>query len=269
MDRLVGFHTVREALRARRRELLRLRYREGLRRRELSELLELARAAGIPAQPEGPDSLGTGLEPGARAQGLVLEAGPLPQLGLDSLLATPDATAGGQAEGRPGRRLVLLDGVEDPQNLGAIARVAEASGAHGLLLAARRSPPLSPAVSRASAGAIEHLPVYRATNLRRSLTLLREAGYWTLGADPACGEDLFDTPDRLWAGDLVLVFGAEGRGLRPGLVPLLDHRLRIPLAGRVSSLNVATAAAVVLFEAARRARAPMGPVAPSAASARN
>jgi 23S rRNA (guanosine2251-2'-O)-methyltransferase len=250
MERVVGFHPVREALRAGRRRLVRLLVREGLRRPERAELLELAGAAGVPVVAVSPEELSRQQKPGERAQGLVLEAGPIPLSDLDQLLLE------GRQPGRD-RCLVVLDGVEDPQNLGAVARVADASGAAGLVVAARRCPPLSPAVSRASAGAIEHLPVYRVTNLRRELGRLREAGFWVIGSDADAGENLFDTKDKVWQGDLALVFGAEGRGIRVGLAPLLDHRVRIPLRGKVGSLNVATAAAVVLFEVARRV-APLG-----------
>jgi 23S rRNA (guanosine2251-2'-O)-methyltransferase len=185
------------------------------------------------------------LPAGARNQGLVLEAGPLPAPSLEELQSL-DVLPG------EARRLVALDGVEDPQNLGAVIRVAEAAGALGLILTSRRAPPLGAAVSRASAGAVEHLPVSRVGNLRRALEQLKEGGFWTIGADPDAAEDLFLTPDRIWQGDLVLVFGSEGRGLRRAVVEALDHRVRIPMAGRVGSLNVAAAAAVVLFHARLR-----------------
>jgi 23S rRNA (guanosine2251-2'-O)-methyltransferase len=101
---------------------------------------------------------------------------------------------------------------------------------------------------------VEHLPVARVPNLSRALEHLRREGFWTLGADPEAGDDLFDAPARVFEGDLAVVLGAEGRGLRPGVERLLDHRVRIPMAGRLASLNVATAAAVVLFEVLRRRR---------------
>jgi 23S rRNA (guanosine2251-2'-O)-methyltransferase len=251
MEPVVGFHPVREALRARRRKLVRLRYRTGLRHPGLAELLALAQAAGVPAQAVSTASLSDSPAAELRHQGLWLEAGPLPVLDLEALLEATSASAGR-------RRLVLLDGVEDPQNVGAVARVAEASGAHGLVLTLRRAPPLGAAVSRASAGAIEHLPTARVANLARALDRVRQAGFWSVGADATRGEDLFETGPRVWQGELALVFGAEGRGLRPGLAKLLDYRVRIPLCGRVGSLNVAAAAAVVLFEVARRLRVPAG-----------
>jgi 23S rRNA (guanosine2251-2'-O)-methyltransferase len=242
---IFGLHPVLEALRARRRCLDRLRVQEDLRRADLDEVGALALAAGIEVERVSRRRVGEGLPVGAKHQGLVLEAGPLPIPSLEELRASLPP---------PGesRRLVALDGVEDPQNLGAIIRVAEAAGAMGLVLTARRAPPLGPAVARASAGAVEHLPVSRVGNLRRALEQLKGGGFWAIGADASAGEDLFRSPDRIWQGDLVLVFGAEGRGLRRGVGESLDHRIRIPLAGRVDSLNVASAAAVVLFEAIRR-----------------
>jgi 23S rRNA (guanosine2251-2'-O)-methyltransferase len=178
-----------------------------------------------------------------KPQGYVLEAGELPELALKELIELA----------QPGRRCVVaLDGVEDPQNLGAIARVAHAAGATGILLTDRRSAPLSPAVSRASAGAIEHLPVARVVNLSRGLEQLKRAGFWVLAAEPDAPQDLFALADKFWEGDLVLVLGAEGRGIRAGLARQIDTPIAIPMAGAVASLNVSAAAAVILYEWVRR-----------------
>jgi len=242
-ERLHGLHPVREALRARRRELFRLRLRAERPRPELRELEAAARAAGVAVEWLPGAELERGLPEDARSQGAVLEAGPLPEPSLAELLKADPS--------RP-RRLLALDGVEDPQNLGALARVADAAGASGLLLSRRRAPPLSPAASRASAGALEWLPAARETNLVRSLDHLKSEGFWVLGADPEAPRDVYEAPDRDLAGEVVLVLGAEGRGLRPGVRAVLDHRLRIPMGGRVASLNVAAAAAVLLFEIRRR-----------------
>lgn len=210
--------------------------------------MTLAQSLGVPvAWVEGKTLAehsphGEGSRSPSRAQGVVLEAGPLPELGLDEIVAL----AG------PGRCVVALDGVEDPQNLGAVARAAEGAGVRALLLPKHRSAPLSPAASRASAGALEHLLVCRVPNLARALAALQAKSFWTLGADAEGGDSLFDAPDRLFEGDVVVVLGAEGRGIRPGVGRHLDHRVRIPMRGRVASLNVGAAAAVVLFELARR-----------------
>lgn len=242
---IFGVHPILEALRARRRHLVRLYIRDDVGRRELEELAQRALEAGVAVERRSRRELMAMLPPGAKDQGLVLEAGPLPAPSLEELQLQAPSSGGN-------RRLVALDGVEDPQNLGAIIRVAEAAGAQGLVLTARRAPPLGAAVARASAGAVEHLPVARVGNLRRALQQLQSGGFWLIGADPAEGEDLFQAADRIWQGDLVVVFGAEGRGLRRGVLGLLDHRIRIPMLGQVGSLNVAAAAAVVLFEVVRR-----------------
>ena len=243
---LLGVHPVREALRARRRALRRLVLRAGERtpRPELLDLLERARAAGVPAEEIPAERFDREVPPGIAHQGVLLEAGPIPILGLEELVPAD----GGQCW------LVALDGIEDPQNLGAILRVAEAAGARGALLPERRVAPLSPAVARASAGALEHLPVAQVTNLVRALETLKERDFWVHAADPSEGHDLYEVPDRLLEGRLILVLGAEGRGLRPGVRAAVDVFVRIPMAGVIESLNVASAAAVVLFEWARRAR---------------
>ncbi len=240
-----GLHSISEALAAGRRELHALWLRKGPPRRELEALVEAARGAGVAVKTAEADELAERVgDEAVNWQGALLEAGPIPELaGIGPLLRA-------QPEGPV--RLVALDGVEDPQNAGAIARVADAAGVGGLLMTERRAPPLSPAVSRASAGAIEWLPVARVPNLVRALEGLKERGVWVLGADLRDAEPLWRVSDALFQGDFVLVMGAEGRGLRPSTRAALDVAVEIPMAGRVASLNVATATAVLLFEAMRR-----------------
>jgi 23S rRNA (guanosine2251-2'-O)-methyltransferase len=251
MEALAGYHCVREALRARRRRLSKLWLRSP-EPRGGREVLDLAEAAGVEVEWSSDAELEQKLPPGTRSQGLVLEAGPLPEFGLETALDFP--------EDEP-PLIVALDQVEDPQNVGAIARSAEAAGARALVLTRRRAPPLSPAVSRASAGAIEHLPVIRVPNLARALADLGEHGFWRLGADGSAGSHPYWESGGLWNRAAVLVLGGEERGLRPGVARELDRRLRVPMSGRVESLNVAAAAAVLLFDAARsrsEARIPSG-----------
>ena len=243
-EQLDGVHVVLEALRARRRRLFRLQVAGGAGGRgpDLPAVLAAARAADVPIDEVPPGAIRARDDRG-NPQRVALEAGPLPEMGLDELLA--------QSAG-PDRRLVLLDGVEDPQNLGAIARVAEAAGVLGIVTSRRHSAPLSPAASRASAGALEWLPVARVSNLSRAILQLKGQGFWLLGADPAAPDSFYELAPRLLQGDLVVALGAEGRGLRPGILERMDHRVRIPMAGHVGSLNVATAGAVLLFELMRR-----------------
>jgi 23S rRNA (guanosine2251-2'-O)-methyltransferase len=183
--------------------------------------------------------------PAGHAPWVWLEAGPLPEAELDEVL--------GHARQRKGT-LVALDGVEDPQNVGAIVRVAEAAGVSGLILTRRHAPPLTDALCRASAGAVEWLPICRVPNLTRALRASKEVGLWVIGADPGASVDLFSAPDAWLRGPRVLVLGAEGEGLRRGVTDAIDHRVRIPMSGQVGSLNVSVAAAVLLFEMGRRDR---------------
>ncbi len=150
---------------------------------------------------------------------------------------------------RPQPLLVCLDGVTDPQNLGAVCRSAEGAGATGLVLPAHRSARVTPAVCRASAGAVEHLPVAVVPNLSRFIADVKSPGLWAYAA-------VADAPTALWEADfeggVLLVLGAEGKGIRPLVRRQCDVEVAIPLGGRVESLNVSVAAALLLFEVARR-----------------
>jgi 23S rRNA (guanosine2251-2'-O)-methyltransferase len=244
-EQVAGIHPVLEAIRANRRAFRVLRIRGGELRPEVEEVIDAATAGGIRIERVSGEQLNTLAGPGVNAQGVVLEAGRLPEVPLAELVSRGIS---GQ------KQLIALDGVEDPQNVGAIARVAEAAGVGGMILTRRRCAPLSPAVSRASAGAIEWLPCARVPNLPRALNQLKSEGFWIFGSDSEAGVDLFEIPDRVVTGDRVVVLGAEGKGMRRGVDRVLDHRLRVPLGGRIASLNVSAAASVILFELKRRSR---------------
>jgi 23S rRNA (guanosine2251-2'-O)-methyltransferase len=155
---------------------------------------------------------------------------------------------GEAVEGKKGARfLILLDEVQDPHNLGAVLRVAEALGA-GVALPERGSAPLSETVSRASAGAVERVRVYRVKNLRRFIDHLKNEGFRVVGLDPE-GGSLFETD---LTGDLALVLGAEGKGMRRLVREGCDQLARLPMAGKVASLNVSTAASAAGYEALRQ-----------------
>jgi 23S rRNA (guanosine2251-2'-O)-methyltransferase len=145
---------------------------------------------------------------------------------------------------RPDPLIVALDEVQDPQNLGAIARSAECAGATGLVLPRHRSVAVTAAVCRASAGAIEHLAVARVRNLADFLVEAKQAGCWCYGTAPGADMD-YRSPD--YRGGVVCVFGSEGRGLRPRVAAACDALIAMPLRGRIESLNVGAAVAVVLY----------------------
>ncbi|MGI8624151.1 MAG: 23S rRNA (guanosine(2251)-2'-O)-methyltransferase RlmB [Solirubrobacteraceae bacterium] len=166
-------------------------------------------------------------------QGMCAEVGPYPYADAGALLRVPDAF------------LVALDEVTDPQNLGAVCRTAEVAGATGVVIPQRRSAEVTPAVCKASAGAVEHLAVARVRNLADFLAEAKGAGAWTYGA-AAAARTPYREPD--YRGPVVLVLGAEGRGLRPRVASMCDDLVRLPVRGRLDSLNVSAAAAVLLYE---------------------
>jgi 23S rRNA (guanosine2251-2'-O)-methyltransferase len=166
-------------------------------------------------------------------QGLVCEAEPYPYADATQLLNSGNAL------------VVALDQVQDPQNLGAVCRSAEAAGATGVAVPRHRSAEVTPAVCKASAGAVEHLAVARVRNLADFLGDAKRAGCWCYGAD-ATASVPYDGPD--FSGGVVVVLGSEGRGLRPRVASACDELLAIPLRGRIGSLNVSAAAAVLLYE---------------------
>ncbi len=165
-------------------------------------------------------------------QGVCADAGDYPYAEADSLLAAEDAL------------VVCLDQVQDPRNLGAVCRVAECAGATGVVVPERRSAHVTPAVCRASAGAVEHLPVARVGNLAVFLERAKRLGAWAYGAGPGAAV-AYDEPD--YRGRVVVALGSEGEGLRPRVAASCDELVALPLRGRIASLNVAAAAAALLY----------------------
>ena len=166
-------------------------------------------------------------------QGVCADVAPYRYADAAALLATPAPV------------LVALDEVTDPQNLGAVVRTAECSGATGVVLPERRSAEVTAAVCKASAGAVEHLPLARVRNLADFLADAKAAGCWTYGAAAGARTGYRDVD---WRGGVVLVLGAEGRGLRPRVAAACDELVALPLKGRIGSLNVSAAAAVLLYQ---------------------
>jgi len=232
-----GIHPVRELLRAGRpvhEVLVAVGRGQG---GAVEEIAALASAAGVAVRHTDVDELER-LAPGAVHQGVIALAPPFPLVDIDRLLA--HAAASGRAP-----LLVAVDGVTDPHNLGSIARTAEAVGAHGLILPDRRSAPITPVVEKAAAGALAHLPVAGVINLVRALEALGKAGVWSVGLEGEADATLAGHP--LASGPVVLVVGAEGGGLTRLVRERCDALVRLPMHGRVGSLNASVAAAVALY----------------------
>jgi 23S rRNA (guanosine2251-2'-O)-methyltransferase len=237
-------HPVEEALKAGRRRfdhVMVAREREDAR---LERLVGLCRAVGVRVRQESREEL-TLLAQTAAHQGVVALVRPREFLAIEDLFDPAAANAGAA------RLLLALDGVEDPQNLGALLRVADGAGVDGVVLTERRAAPLSAAAVKASAGAVEHLRIARVVNLVRALEELKRRNLWIVGLDERGTED-YDRFDL--TGDCAIVLGREGAGLHDLVRRTCDHLLRIPMAGGVSSLNVSAAGAVVLYEAFRQRR---------------
>lgn len=237
-----GVNPVLEALRVRADEVERLYITEGqLGSRAAAEILSRARDAGIRVERVVRERLAT-LADGGVHQGVVAELRGFHYAELSDLLEAA------KESGRPAL-IVVLDGIQDPHNLGAIIRSAHALGAHGIVMGKDRAVPVTGVVAKASAGAVEHCPIARVVNISRALEELKEAGVWVAAADPEAKEPLWKA--RL-DGPLALVVGAEGAGVREGVLNHCDFRLRIPMAGQVGSLNASVSAAVLLYEVARQ-----------------
>jgi 23S rRNA (guanosine2251-2'-O)-methyltransferase len=241
MNIITGIHAVREALESG-RAIDRISIARGRHGERVEELVRLARQRGVPVRFE--DRALVDCLAGTREhQGVVALGAAKKMLGLEDLLAKI-----APAERRE-RLLVLLDGIEDPHNLGAIVRTALAAGADGIVIPERRAAPLTEAVERASAGALAHLPVARVTNLVRAMEELKEAGYWLVGLDERAEKSYTEADFTI---PTALVLGGEGKGLHELTRKRCDFLVSIPTTGPVRSLNVSVAAGVVLFEAVRQ-----------------
>ena len=205
----------------------------------LQEIIDLARQRAVSVRFEPREALDRASN-GAAHQGVVAFGAAQRYADLDGVLLGTEAQT---------QLLVLLDGVEDPHNLGAIVRTAHAAGASAILIPDRRAAGLTEVVAKASAGALEHLPVVRVGNVNQTLEMLKKRGFWIYGLDQR-GSQLYSETD--YAKPTVLVLGGEGQGLHELVKKHCDVLVRIPMAGAISSLNVSVAAGIVLFEWGRR-----------------
>jgi len=242
-DYLFGIHAVTSVLE---NDAARVRTlwiaREAQKNQRIKRLQSLADKAGVSLQASTNATLDA-MAGGERHQGVVAEchiaASPQLALNIAELLAGID--------GAP--FLLVLDGVQDPHNLGACLRSADAAGVHAVIVPKDRAVGITPVVSKVACGAAEHVPLIQVTNLARALRQLQEEGIWLLGADERGETSLFDADLR---GPLALVLGAEGQGLRRLTREQCDVLISVPMAGSVSSLNVSVATGVCLFEAVRQ-----------------
>ena len=241
VDYLYGIHPVREGLRGRRQPLELFVDEKGAGQR-VDELLILARERGIPIRQRKRQDLDR-MADQPHHQGVVLSMEPFPYTEIEDLLAL------WQTSGKTGLFL-LLDGITDPHNLGAILRNADAAGCQGVVLTKDRSCGITNVVDRASAGAVEHLAICQVTNLARAMELLKKNGFWIYGL--AAGEGARPLFSSDLSGNIALVIGSEGEGLRHRTRELCDGLLEIPMTGGVASLNAASASAVALFEVVRQ-----------------
>ncbi len=208
----------------------------------LGEIADLAAEAHVPVR-EISRSKFEGLARTDAPQGVMAYAQPLPELELEDVLATADGS-------RP--FLLVLDGITDPGNLGALLRTGECAGVTGVVLPRHRAARITPTVTKAAAGAVEHLPIASVTGIPKALAELKNHGIWSVGLDVAADSDVYSM--SVADGPVALVLGAEGRGLSRLARERCDLVVTIPISGVLESLNVSAAAAVACFEVARRRR---------------
>lgn len=240
---LYGIQPVLETLVAKRAVLNRILVAEGHQNPALRHLRQMAEEKGVPVQVQSKDRL-TRMVKSEHHQGVV-------GILADSLYASwEDLLKAIPSKGK-WNRVLILDGLEDPQNFGSLIRTAEACGVAGIIIPRDRAVGLTPAAIKASAGAIAHIPVVRVTNLASSLEELKQEGFWIVGADARGEKNLYDLCFDLNVG---VVIGSEGKGLRPLIRSKCDFTVSIPMEGKVSSLNAAIAGAIILYEIFRQHR---------------
>ena len=235
---IFGKHPVMETLK-KNKGINKLFYQKGLADSKISSIIELVKNHGGIFQ-EVPKSKLDELTQGANHQGLVLTVPPFDYQTIEDCLALAES------KGQP-PFLLILDGIEDPHNLGSILRTADAFGVHGIIIPKRRAVGLTGIVAKTSTGAIEHVPVVRVANIAQTIELLQNQGVWVFATDMA-GEDV-----RQWnsQGPLAIVIGNEGQGVSPLVKQKADGIVTIPMVGHVQSLNASVAAGVLVYEVAR------------------
>jgi 23S rRNA (guanosine2251-2'-O)-methyltransferase len=244
METLYGRNAVREALRAARRRVRQIILAEGIRRSDtVVDILRLAEERGIAihrVERRQLDELGD-----VNHQGVAADVDAYPYVGLDAILE------GARSRDEP-PLLLLLDCLQDPQNLGTLLRTAEAVAVHGVLIPDRRAAQITPAVSNASAGAVEHLLIGQVTNLVRAMEELQSQGVWVVGLEQAAQASDYRATDLNMP--LALVIGSEGQGLRRLVRERCDLLIELPMRGDINSLNASVAGSIALYEAWQQRR---------------
>ncbi len=239
-DVLIGRNAVMEALKSG-RGINKLLVARGDKEGSIQEILFLAKERGLLVELTERAKIDA-IAAGMRHQGVLAYVAPVAYVGLEEILAAAEAK-------QQPPFLLLLDELEDPHNLGALLRTADAAGVHGVLIPKRRSCPLSATVAKTSAGAVEYVPVARIGNIVQTLRELKEKGLWVIGADME-GENAYY--DANLTGPVVLVVGSEGRGISRLVKENCDILVRLPMAGRINSLNASVAGSILLYEIMRQ-----------------
>ena len=242
MDVLYGIHAVEEALRARSRSLDHVEVAKERQDQRLQAVIDRAREEGVSVRFVPRDQLDR-LARNKSHQGVVAVVAGREYAQTDELLRKGNSTR---------TFIVVLDGIEDPHNLGALIRTADGAGATGIIIPERRAAAVNATVARTSAGASEHVKIARVVNMARTLDELKKSNVWIVGLDEH-GEKTYEQID--YNMDCAIVLGAEGSGLHDLVRKKCDYLVSIPMLGRVASLNVSVAGAVVMYEVARQRRA--------------
>lgn len=234
-NRICGVHAVFEALSCG-QPIERIHLSRDIQAGRLKEILDLALSQEVPVRREERSVIDR-MAPGISHQGVVAVAGQAKYGSLEDLFKSEKGL------------IVVLDGVEDPHNLGAVMRTAEACAAAGVVIPERHAAQITPTVVKTSAGAAAHLPVARVTNLVSAIELMKERGYWIVGVDLSATQAWTEYD---YKGPVAVVLGGEHRGLRRLVREHCDILVRIPMLGKIESLNISVAAAVVLYEVVRQ-----------------
>jgi|SRR5579864_1070992 len=241
MQVIFGIHAVQEALTARGRGFEYIAVAQGRGDERIQRIVRLCREASVPVRSLTRDQL-TRLAGTANHQGVAAVTAQKRYSDLEQLLA---------AKRGQHTLLLVLDGIEDPHNLGALIRTAEGAGVDGIVLPERRAVGVTPMVVKASAGASEHLPISKVTNIGRALEELKSRNIWTVGVDERAPKTYDELDYKM---ECALVLGAEGHGLHEQIRKKCDFLVSIPMLGKVASLNVSVAGAIVMYEVARQRR---------------